>query len=43
MDAMQLSHTLGVPIHFAGETLNELVESGILSEVRLNEEKNIAY
>lgn len=43
LDAMQLSHTLGVPIHFAGEALDELVESGILSEIRLNDERAIAY
>ena len=43
MDAETISHTLEIPIRLVRQILFELVESGILSEVRKDNSKDVAY
>ena len=43
LDAETISHTLEIPIRLVRQILFELVESGILSEVRKDNSKDIAY
>jgi membrane protein len=42
-DAEQISHSLEIPIRLVRQLLFELVESEILSEVKKEDEKDIAY
>ena len=42
-DAAGLSHELEIPVRLVRQILYELSESGVLSEVRLGEEKELAY
>jgi len=39
----QIAHTLEMPIRLINTVLYELTESGIISEVKLNGDKNVAY
>jgi membrane protein len=43
LDAETISHTLEIPIRLVRQILFELVESGILSEVRKDNNKDVAY
>jgi len=43
LTAGQIAHQLEMPIRLVNTVLYELVESGILCEVKLNSDKNIAY
>ena len=43
LDDAEISHVLDIPIRLVRQILYELTESGIISEVRQHEEKNIAY
>jgi len=43
LDDTEISHVLDIPIRLVRQILYELTESGIISEVRRNEEKDIAY
>ena len=43
LDAETISHTLEIPIRLVRQILFELVESGILSEVRKDNSRDIAY
>jgi membrane protein len=42
-DAAQLSHVLDIPVRLVRQILYELGESGVLSEVRKNGDKELAY
>ena len=42
-DAEKISHTLEIPIRLVRQILFELVESGILSEVKKDDKKDVAY
>jgi membrane protein len=42
-DAEKISHTLEIPIRLVRQILFELVGSGILSEVRKDDDKDVAY
>ena len=42
-DAAQVSHILDIPIRLVRQILYELVESGVISEVRTEEDKDVAY
>jgi membrane protein len=41
--AAQISHTLGIPIRLVHQILYELVESGMISEVKEEEDRLVAY
>jgi membrane protein len=43
LDAEKISHILEIPIRLVRQILFELVESGILSEVRTDNNKDVAY
>jgi membrane protein len=43
LDAEKISHNLEIPIRLVRQILFELVESGIISEVRKDNNKDIAY
>jgi membrane protein len=43
LTATQISHKLEVPIRLVNEILYELVESGIVSEAKQDDEKTVAY
>jgi membrane protein len=43
LTAMQISHTLETPIRLVSQILYELVESGITSEIKTEENKEFAY
>lgn len=43
LDDTEISRVLDIPIRLVRQILYELTESGIISEVRRNEEKDIAY
>ena len=43
LDDAEISHVLDIPIRLVRQILYELTESGIISEVRQHEEKDIAY
>jgi len=43
LTAIQISHTLEIPIRLASQILYELVESGIASEIKTEEHKEFAY
>ncbi len=43
LSAIQASHSLGIPIRLAREMLNELVESGIISEICDDETSEATY
>jgi len=41
--AAQISHTIEIPIRLVNQILYELVQSGIISEVKSEEDKEVAY
>lgn len=43
MISTQISHELEAPIRLVNEILYELVESGIINEIRLDDEKTVVY